>query len=441
MCYPANSSIPDISGTRQQILANCKILYPDKEVVIAIRRETDSSEAMAFVMDAANPASMYWEDFLVSVTISSKYAIEHLLALMHQTEALLEDKSRQDLCIAIGIDQEVTSEYDRLMGLDEEFEGEYPRYTEVIEDDEVEDEVYAQLRKRAVAKMLKKKSEHRKQIQEEAKELIQRKEDEYANYQPTETTSDDNTAHSDQSSPPANSDEGTYGEDEAVTLAAATESENITGPLQHPPDNGSTSEQQQLTTPEELLVSAAIGPYAAKLLRGIEVIKKLRAENSECSAERSTLMAEVESLKRDATEQHTQHQAVEAELSELKAALRERDNGAEQERELECESWARAVSQLQTRNDRLTEALSSANTRASVARVRQTQLETELISWQRYFETRSLRFDISEPERAQCASAVDTIQKVLWPKIEAFQSSASSFTDGAHTPSTVTDWL
>jgi len=137
--------------------------------------------------------------------------------------------------------------------------------------------------------------------------------------------------------------------------------------------------------------------------------------------------------------QATQRQAVQAEFNEFKAAQRERDNENERERELECESWATAVSQLQMRNDYLTEALSNANTRTLAARARGSKLEAELISWQQSCEGRSLSISISGTERAHCTSIVDAIQKVLWPEIETdIPSSASSVTDGARTPSTTT---
>lgn len=410
---------------------------------------------------------MFWNDSPVSVGLHTRFTINSLSGLMGQTETLLADKIDEDLQIERKIDEEIAGEYEKL--------------TDGIDDEDVKAEVHAQLRKREEARVLKERAERKKMIQDKAKAITQILEGKESTAQATETAPDheivisadgdessgaeeasteDSTAQAIETAPGHQTALSDYsalradGEERIprggmLISEAATETENITGSLQHPPDNGSASEQQQLTTlttPEEVLVSAAVGLYAAKLLRGIEVIKKLRAENSEFCVERSALMAEIESLKRNATEQCAQHQVVQAELSELKTALRERDNETALERELGCESWARAVFQLQTRNDCLTETLTSGNTRASAAlarasaaQARQAKLETELLSWRRYFEMRSFRTDISGPERAHCASAVCTTQNVLWPEIEAAPpSSASSVTDGADTPSTVT---
>ncbi|KAI5854357.1 hypothetical protein BZA05DRAFT_263649 [Tricharina praecox] len=307
--------------------------------------------------------------------------------------------------------------------------------------------------KREEARIVKERVERQKEIQDKAKALVRMLEDKDTNAHTNETASDDHTAHPDHSVPPVESAEMSDDGDDVLVFSdssemsddgddvvASTESENITGPLQHTPGNGSTPEQQQLTTPEEALVSAAVGPSAAKLLGGIESIKKLSAANAEYITERSVLMADsIKSLKRDATEHCTQNQAVLAALEGLDAVPQERYKDAEREREVE---WASAVSKLQTRNDRLAEELNNANTRASAvqaqALARQATLEAELISWQRYFEMRSLRFDISRTERAHGASAVDAIQKAPWPGTEAVPSSTSSVVDGAHTPSTVT---
>jgi len=343
--------------------------------------------------------------------------------LLWRTLELVHNKVEANAWAELEIDGQISEDYERL--------------TEGVDDKDVKAEVRKLLRKRAEARALKEKAEHKKEIQDKARALMQMLEDETedSNSQATETAADDHTALPDHNTLPADGEEVFGDEDKAVTPEAVTDSESLADPIQHAPGGGSVSEQPWLTTPEEVLVSAAIGPHTAKLLRGIEIIKKLRAENAECSAEHNILRTEMES-------QATQRQAVQAEFNEFKAAQRERDNEDERERELECESWATAVSQLQMRNDYLTEALNNANTRTSAARAREIKLEAELMSWHRFFEGRSLCIGISGAERALYASVVDDIQKVLWPEIETdIPSSASSVTDGARTPSTMPpDW-
>ena len=336
------------------------------------------------------------------------------------------------------VDQMVKAEHE----IDEQISKDYEKLTEGINDEGVKAEVRTLLRKRAEARQLREKAERTEEIKDKARTLMRMLEDEDSFVEVTEAAPDNHTALPSHGALPAASEEWIGGEDKTVTSEVTTDSGNLAGLNRHGPGDGTVSEQSRLTTPEEVLVSAAVGPYAAKLLRGIEVIKKLRAENAECSAERSVLRAEMESLKRDAVDQATRRQAVQAEFNEFKAAQRERDNEDERERELECESWATAVSQLQMRNDYLTEALNNANTRTSAARAREIKLEAELMSWHRFFEGRSLCIGISGAERALYASVVDDIQKVLWPEIETdIPSSASSVTDGARTPSTMPpDW-
>ncbi|KAI5854358.1 hypothetical protein BZA05DRAFT_263671 [Tricharina praecox] len=401
----------DIIGYREQILANCKILYPDKKLILAttwtmVRHHHGWT---AYLIEEGS-ASVFQEKSLAVPPLQGGTTVT-LASLLNRTEQLLATEHQESLQISQMIDEAIVDNYEEL--------------TYDIDDEDVKAEVHAQLQKREEARVLKERADRKKEIQDKAKALVRMLGGEDNGAQTIRTVADEDRA---ESAMPADAETRVDSEHEELAPTSEMELESFASSMQHPPSDGSAPGQPQLTTPDEMVVSAAVGPYAAKLLRGIEVIEKLRAENAECNAERSMLRTKIESLELQATQREQDGEA-----------QREHENETERERELECESWARAVSQLQTRNDRLVEALARANTRTLIAQAWKDKFEAALKSWQRYFEIRSLRIDISGSERAQCASAADSIQDVLSPEFDtAAPSSASSDTEGAHTPSTET---